>query len=100
MPNSIERMRKRTNRRPLLGMAVALVVWRTRGWAQGSSQGTGQAADAQRPVSELYAGLQTVMRMGAHATFQQQFNTLAPVIDRVFDLETILRISVGLRWAS
>ncbi len=30
--------------------------------------------------------------------FPQRFDLLAPVVDRVFDLETILKVSVGLRW--
>ncbi|MGA3000911.1 MAG: ABC transporter substrate-binding protein [Acetobacteraceae bacterium] len=34
------------------------------------------------------------------ATFQQRFDRLAPVIDRVFNLDAILRTSVGLRWSS
>ncbi len=82
-------------RRALLAVMAAAALWPGRGKAQGS-----QVADAQRVVSELYTGLQSIMRMGAGASFQQKFNTLAPVIDRVFDLEAILRTSVGLRWAS
>jgi len=38
--------------------------------------------------------------MGSGASFQQKADRLAPVIDRVFDLDAILRASVGLRWAS
>ena len=30
--------------------------------------------------------------------FPQRVDVLAPVVDRVFDLETILKVSVGLRW--
>jgi phospholipid transport system substrate-binding protein len=62
-------------------------------WAQ-----AGNAADARQPVSDLYAGLEAEMRAGG--TFQQRFTLLAPVIDRVFDLSTILQTSVGLRWSS
>ena len=40
------------------------------------------------------------MRMGPATPFQQRFDRLAPVIDRAFDLETILHTSVGLRWNS
>lgn len=40
------------------------------------------------------------MHMGDGAAFQEKFNRLAPVIDRVFDLDAILRTSVGLRWTS
>jgi phospholipid transport system substrate-binding protein len=82
-------------RRSLLAAAGVAAVWPRVGKAQG-----GQTAEAQRVVNGLYAGLQSIMKMGAGAPFQQKFNTLAPVIDRVFDLETILRTSIGLRWAA
>jgi phospholipid transport system substrate-binding protein len=66
----------------------------------GRAQGI-RATDAQKPISELYAGLQTAMQMGsAGASFQQRFDRLAPVIDRVFNLDAILRTSVGLRWSA
>jgi phospholipid transport system substrate-binding protein len=32
--------------------------------------------------------------------FVQRFDALAPVVDRVFDLDTVLRVSVGMRWDS
>ncbi len=38
------------------------------------------------------------MRAGRATPFAQRFDALAPVVDRVFDLETILKVSVGLRW--
>lgn len=80
-------------RRALLGLAVACVVLPGAADAQA-------AAEAQRPVSDLYAGLQTIMRMGAGVPFPQKFNQLAPYIDRDFNLPAILQTSVGLRWAS
>lgn len=49
---------------------------------------------------ELYAALQATMRMGHATPFKQRFDELAPVIDRVFDLDAILQTSVGLRWSS
>jgi phospholipid transport system substrate-binding protein len=77
--------------------AAAAAMWPLRG----NTQGAARVPDAQKVVSELYAGLQTVMQMGsARASFQQRFDRLAPVIDRVFNLEAILRTSVGLRWNS
>jgi phospholipid transport system substrate-binding protein len=78
-------------------MAAVSGVWPI----SGQAQGTGRATDAQKPISDLYAALETVMQMGTTgATFQQRFDQLAPVIDRVFDLDAILRTSVGLRWTS
>ena len=40
------------------------------------------------------------MKAGKSQTFVQRFNMLAPTVDRTFDLQTILRNSVGLRWSS
>jgi phospholipid transport system substrate-binding protein len=59
-----------------------------------------QAADAQRPIAELNQALESVMHMGRGVPFQQRFDLVAPVIDKVFNLEAILQTSVGLRWSS
>jgi phospholipid transport system substrate-binding protein len=97
MQNSFEFNGSRPDRRRLLAMAAGVAVWPIGVHAQG----TGRVTEAQKPVSELYAGLQTAMQMGsAGASFQQRFDRLAPVIDRVFNLDAILRTSVGLRWTS
>ena len=40
------------------------------------------------------------MRTGHTTPFPQRFDALAPVVDQVFDLETVLKVSVGLRWDS
>jgi phospholipid transport system substrate-binding protein len=56
------------------------------------------AAEARQPILELYTGLEKLMRAGRAAPFPKRFEILAPVIDKGFDLETILRVSVGLRW--
>jgi phospholipid transport system substrate-binding protein len=87
-------------RRLLLGLAAAAVAWPGLAPGVGQAQVTSQAAEAQKIVSELYAGLRGIMSLGAGAPFQRKFDQLAPVIDRDFDLESILRTSVGLRWAS
>jgi phospholipid transport system substrate-binding protein len=97
MQHSFEHNGAPTGRRWLLGMAAISAAWPLRVWAQGPAR----ASDAQKPVSELYAGLQGAMQMGSGgAGFQQRFARLAPVIDRAFNLDAILRTSVGLRWAS
>ncbi len=97
MQNSFERNGGGPGRRLLLAMAAFSAARPLAGHAQGTSQ----AAAAQKSISELYQGLETVMQMGSSgATFQQRFDRLAPVIDRVFDLPAILQTSVGLRWAS
>ncbi len=40
------------------------------------------------------------MRSGRRTPFATRFDALAPVIERVFDLETVLKVSVGMRWSS
>ena len=40
------------------------------------------------------------MRAGRAVPFPDRFSNLGPVIDRVYDLTTVLRVSVGLRWPS
>lgn len=55
-------------------------------------------AEIGQPIAELYAALEKIMRAGKTTSFRQRLDTLAPAIDKVFDLETILRVSVGLSW--
>ena len=38
------------------------------------------------------------MRAGPKTPFAERFDALAPVVERVFDLETVLKVSMGLRW--
>jgi phospholipid transport system substrate-binding protein len=61
--------------------------------------GRAQRVDPQlaQPLQDLYAALEVVMRAGPATPFSQRFDTVAPVIDRVFDLETVLKVSVGMR---
>jgi phospholipid transport system substrate-binding protein len=97
MRDLIDRVGAPPNRRWLLGAMLAAALIRR---GAGQAQADPRAAQAQQSVGELYSGLQVVMRMGKAAPFQQRFDQLAPVIDRTFNLEAILRTSVGLRWAS
>ena len=78
----------RVGRRTLIGLCVAALT----------SPVFAQSADPKQAITDLYAALHVVMRMPANASFQSRFDKLAPVIDRVLDIDTILRSSVGLRW--
>ena len=51
-----------------------------------------------QPLEALYAALEAVMRMGRGTPFARRFDALAPAVERAFDLDTILKVSVGLRW--
>ena len=55
---------------------------------------------AVAPIRELCDHLLDVMRAGQATPFPQRFATLAPVIDRTFDLPAILQLSVGPSWSS
>ncbi len=61
-----------------------------------------QAADPQAaaPIAALNQSLLQVMRAGRATPFAQRYATLAPVIERTFDLDSILQTSVGPRWQS
>jgi phospholipid transport system substrate-binding protein len=54
--------------------------------------------DVGEPLAALYAALETTMRAGHSVPFVQRFDALAPVVDRAFDLDTVLRVSIGMRW--
>jgi phospholipid transport system substrate-binding protein len=51
-------------------------------------------------IQQLIDGLLRVMKAGPATPFVQRFDMLAPVIDRAFDLDAVLRTSVGSAWAS
>ncbi|HYZ24525.1 MAG TPA: ABC transporter substrate-binding protein [Rhodopila sp.] len=71
-----------------LGLCAAGSVW---------AAGT---ADIDQPLRRLYAALDDVMKSGRQTPFPRRFDMLAPVVDQVFDLETVLKMSVGARWDS
>jgi phospholipid transport system substrate-binding protein len=79
------------HRRTMLGLALAGLAAMRGARAQDVS---GPAA----PIQALNDGLVAVMRAGKSTPFGDRFHTLAPTIDRAFDLPGILRVSVGLRW--
>ncbi len=78
-----------TRRSLMVSAAMALPG---RVWAQ-------DTAAIRRPIIDLYGALEALMRTGRPAPFPDRFRTLAPVIDRVYDLTTVLSVSVGLRWS-
>src|SRR6185437_14263413 len=75
----------------------ALSAWATPGAAPGAASGD-TALD--KPLLDLYTGLEAAMRAGRATPFTQRFDALAPAVDHAFDLMTILKVSVGLRWDS
>jgi phospholipid transport system substrate-binding protein len=62
---------------------------------------TTAASDAiTGPIAELDAGLLAQMKAGRAVSFETRYGQLAPLIERVFDLPFILRLSVGSSWAA
>jgi len=52
------------------------------------------------PVAELNDALLRIMRLGHGAAFAERVAVLRPVVEKVFDLPEILRVSVGPSWTS
>ncbi len=84
-------------RRRVLGLAAlgAGFVAATAASAQDADAG-GPVASVQRLVAALLAA----MKAGQGASFRRRFDMLAPVIERTFDLGTVLAYSVGPPWAA
>jgi phospholipid transport system substrate-binding protein len=51
-------------------------------------------------IQQLIDGLLQIMKAGSATPFGQRFDALAPIVARVFDLNAVLRASVGSAWAS
>jgi phospholipid transport system substrate-binding protein len=69
------------------------------GAAVGICPADADTADSlDHPLRVFYLALEASMRAGRTTPFRSRFDALAPVLDQVFDLETVLRVSVGLRW--
>jgi phospholipid transport system substrate-binding protein len=63
------------------------------------TRASGEAA-AVAPIQQLISGLIQIMKAGPATPFRRRFAMLTPVIDKTFDLEAILRESVGISWAT
>src|SRR6201995_734979 len=81
-------------RRSLLAATAALAV------VAGLPARAAENDPVIQPVQQLVDGLLEIMKAGSKTPFQQRFDTLDPIIDRTFDLQTILEESVGPHWAS
>lgn len=62
-----------------------------------------QAAALPAPAATIQ-GFETtllaIMKAGKSTPFVQRFDMLAPSVDQTFDLQTVLKNSVGLQWAT
>lgn len=53
--------------------------------------------DAAAPIQALNQGLLAGMRAGKRTPFMQRYSTLAPLVERAFDIPGVLQASVGPR---
>jgi phospholipid transport system substrate-binding protein len=81
-------------RRGLLAAVVGLLL----GTAIPAHAVTEEAAVT--PIRHLVQGLVEIMKAGPATPFQQRYDSLAPIIDKTFDLTAILEESVGPTWSS
>ena len=58
------------------------------------------APEAAAPIAALDNALVEVMKAGKASSFAQRYATLEPVVERTFDLDSILETSIGSRWQS
>jgi phospholipid transport system substrate-binding protein len=54
---------------------------------------------AVTPIRQLCDTLLAIMKAGHTTPFQKRYETLAPVVERTFDLPAILQLSVGPTWS-
>lgn len=60
----------------------------------------GGDSEVVAPIQQLIDGLVQIMKAGPGTSFRQRFATLAPIIDKTFNMAAILQESVGPTWAS
>jgi phospholipid transport system substrate-binding protein len=77
-------------KRILLAAALSCLAW-------GSSLAADSAVSA--PITALNAALISAMQSGKSTPFIQRYTTLAPVVQRAFDLPEVLQASIGPRWS-
>lgn len=84
-------------RRDLVRLAITAFVAAIP-WQAATAQTATDDASATAPIQQLDAALLAAMKAGGTATFDERYRTLAPVIERVFDLDAVLAASIGLSW--
>ncbi|MBS0561067.1 MAG: ABC transporter substrate-binding protein [Proteobacteria bacterium] len=84
-------------RRGLFGLAAAAAVlpaFAPRAFADAAP------ADAVAAIRAFNDALIASMKAGKAQDFNRRYAALAPVVDRTFDLQSVLAVSVGPRWNS
>jgi phospholipid transport system substrate-binding protein len=94
----ISRGKSPIGRRDLLGLAVTALVAAVPLRLAGAQ--TTDDASATAAIEQLDNALLAAMKAGGSTPFDDRYRALAPVIDRVFDLDAVLAASIGLSWAT
>lgn len=71
-----------------IALFAAVIPWRA----------TAQTAAPAAPVQQLDDALLAAMKAGQSTPFAARYHELEPVIERVFDLKSVLAESVGFSW--
>ncbi|HUA78442.1 MAG TPA: ABC transporter substrate-binding protein [Acetobacteraceae bacterium] len=87
-----------TGRRDMLTLGAAALFAAAIPWRASAQVADGAGASA--PVAQLDGALLGAMKAGDSTPFARRYAALAPVIEQVFDLETVLAGSVGFSWPS
>jgi phospholipid transport system substrate-binding protein len=85
-------------RRDMLGLTIAGFV-APAAWYSADAQ-TADGALARAPIERLDDALLAAMKAGDRTPFTGRYRALAPVVERVFDLDAVLAASVGLSWTT
>jgi phospholipid transport system substrate-binding protein len=88
-----------TRRQSVLRLVTATLLTAAMRWRLASADPTGDAPPTV-PVEQLDDALLVAMKAGGSVSFTERYRTLAPVIEQVFNLETLLVTSIGLAWAT
>jgi phospholipid transport system substrate-binding protein len=84
-------------RRSLLGFAMAAAAAPL--LAKGAFADTAPA-DATATIKRFNDALLAAMKAGKQTDFQARYRMLTPAVEQAFDLQAVLAVSVGPRWAS
>jgi len=92
----------RCRRRGLLAASAAFLMGATLPAYLAATIRPARADDESvvQPIQNLADGLIEIMKAGTRTPFSQRYDTLAPIIDRTFDLPFVLQESVGPTWGS
>ena len=93
-----------TGRRGVLTLATTALLAATIPWRSANAESAGGASATAPPVTmpieQLDGALLAAMKAGDSTPFAERYRALEPVIEQVFDLDTVLAGSVGFWWSS